>query len=303
MVGAFGSGSELAYAAGWRLVRILPERIAVMLFNAGADIAAATGKGTHQLRKNYARVLDVKPEDVPHTLLREGLRSYARYWRETFRLPSMDLTLIGEELDDLVEGQHHLDHALAQGKGAVLALPHSGNFDMAGVWLVRHCGQFSTVAERLKPESLFNRFVEYRESLGFEVFALNGGQSAPFAALADKLRAGGVVCLLGERDLTDRGVRVEFFGEPTRMPAGAAKLAMETGAVLLTVHCWFTRNGGWGFRIDPPVDTAEGIDTATQSIAHRFAANIAEHPQDWHVLQPLWWSDLSEARQARLGQP
>src|SRR5699024_9421729 len=132
------------------------------------------------------------------------------------------------------------DAAMDAGKGAVLVLPHSGNWDVAGVWLVHTWGRFATVAERLKPESLFRRFVDYREKLGFEVFPLSGGEEPPFAALRERLRQGKVVCLLGERDLTGRGVPVEFFGERTSMPAGPAKLAAETGAALLPVHCWFT---------------------------------------------------------------
>ena len=100
-------------------------------------------------------------------------------------------------------------------------------------------GPFATVAERLKPESLYNRFVEYRESLGFEVLPLNGGARPPFEILTERLRGNGLVCLMSDRDLTRSGVQVDFFGEPTRLPAGPAKLALETGAALLPVHSWY----------------------------------------------------------------
>ncbi len=128
---------------------------------------------------------------------------------------------------------------LAAGRGVVLALPHSGNWDMAGVWLAQTHGTFTTVAERLQPESLYQRFIAYRESLGFEVLPLSGGDRPPFEVLCERLRANRVVCLMAERDLTRTGVEVDFFGEPTRMPAGPAKLAIETGAALLPAHCWF----------------------------------------------------------------
>ena len=113
------------------------------------------------------------------------------------------------------------------GRGAVLALPHSGNWDMAGVWMAQNHGRFATVAERLKPESLYNRFLAYRESLGFEVVPCPGGERSPFDVLGDRLRDNGVVCLMADRDLTRTGVQVDFFGEPTRLPAGPAKLALE----------------------------------------------------------------------------
>jgi phosphatidylinositol dimannoside acyltransferase len=293
--------SDLGYAAGWRLVRALPEGAAESLFNWGADRAARRG-GPDQLRRNLARVLGVPAAEVPDELIRDSLRSYARYWREAFRLPAMDQHELGGRLDSLVHGQEHLNKAMADGKGVVLALPHSGNWDMAGVWAVQHWGTVTTVAERLKPESLYLRFLEYRESLGFEIFPLSGGERPPFEQLAERLRENRLVCLLGERDLAKHGVPVTFFGEPTRMPAGPAKLAIETGAALLPVHCYF-EGDGWGFQVDPPVDTSGGVAAATQALADRFAANIADHPADWHMLQPLWLADLSEGRLARMESP
>lgn len=289
------------YVAGWRVVRALPERVAVTIFDGAADVAARRGGGPVQLRRNLARVLGTTPELVPDDLVRASLRSYARYWREAFRLPSMDLAAVGADLDRLIEGKEHIDAALTAGNGVVLALPHSGNWDMAGVWAVHAHGGLSTVAERLKPESLYRRFVEYRESLGFEIFPLSGGEKPPFPELAARLRDNKVVCLLGERDLAKHGVPVTFFGEPTRMPAGPARLAIDTGAALLPVHCWFT-DGGWGFSVEPPIDVSGGVEQATQILADKFAANIAAHPADWHMLQPLWWDDLSQARQERMTQ-
>ncbi|QII06417.1 phosphatidylinositol mannoside acyltransferase [Rhodococcoides fascians A25f] len=291
--------SDLGYAAGWRLVRSLPEGVARGLFDRGADIASTRNGGPDQLRRNLARVLGTTPGEVPDDLIRDSVRSYARYWREAFRLPSMDLAAQAAVIDRCVNGQEHLEAALASGKGAVLALPHSGNWDMAGMWLVRKHGGLSTVAERLKPESLYQRFVAYRESLGFEIFPLSGGEQPPLQALSERLRENKVVCLLGERDLAKHGVPVTFFGEPTRMPAGAAKLAIDTGATLLPVHGYFDGDG-WGFDIFPAVDVSHGIAVATQTLADHFAAGIRAHPADWHMLQPLWMSDWSAERRARI---
>ncbi|OBI33713.1 phosphatidylinositol mannoside acyltransferase, partial [Mycobacterium sp. E1386] len=235
---ASGTASDWGYAAGWMAVRAMPEFAARTAFGAGARYAARGG-GPDQLRKNLARVIGVPPAEVPDALMRASLASYARYWREAFRLPGMDLRAVARQLDETFKGADNLDAALAKGRGAVCALPHSGNWDMAGVWLAQTRGTFTTVAERLKPESLYRRFIDYRESLGFEVLPLSGGDRPPFEVLCDRLRDNRVVCLMAERDLTRSGVEVEFFGEPTRMPAGPAKLAIETGAALLPSHCWF----------------------------------------------------------------
>lgn len=296
--GALGGHlTDLGYAAGWRLVQSMPETLARNTFNAGAWYAGRRG-GPEQLRRNLARVIGATPAGVPDGLIRASLASYARYWREAFRLPTMDHELLGRQL--WVQNIERVWATLENGNGAILALPHSGNWDMAGVWLTQNSGTFTTVAERLEPESLYNRFIRYRESLGFEVLPLSGGQRPPFEILAERLRANRIVCLMAERDLTRTGVQVDFFGEPTRMPAGPAKLAIETGAGLFPVHCWYEADSWitWSY---PPIDTSSGdVRVVTQALADVFARNIAAHPADWHMLQPQWLADLSDSRRARL---
>ena len=292
-----GHLSDWGYAAGWRLVRAAPEFVARNAFGAGAYYAARGG-GPEQLRKNLARVIGTSPDEVPGSLIRASLASYARYWREAFRLPSMDHAELGKRL--AVRDIELVWAALEEGRGAVLALPHSGNWDMAGVWLVQNHGRFTTVAERLKPESLYNRFLAYRESLGFEVVPLSGGERPPFDVLRDRLRANGIVCLMADRDLTRSGVQVDFFGEPTRLPGGPARLALATGAALFPVHCWF-ESDDWRMQVYPELDVSSGdVTVITQALADRFADNIAAHPEDWHMMQPQWLADLSAERRARL---
>jgi KDO2-lipid IV(A) lauroyltransferase len=166
--------TDWGYAAGWRVVREMPEPWARGIAGAGARYAARGG-GPEQLRKNLARVIGSTPAEVPDSLIRAALASYARYWREAFRLPSMDLPALADRLDKVFVGAEYFAAAHAAGRGAVMALPHSGNWDMAGVWLAQNYGTFATVAERLKPESLYDRFIEFREGLGFEVLPLTGG--------------------------------------------------------------------------------------------------------------------------------
>jgi KDO2-lipid IV(A) lauroyltransferase len=296
-----GTATDWAYASGWMAIRAMPEFAARGAFDAGARYAARHG-GPDQLRKNLARVIGVAPNDVPDALMRASLASYGRYWREAFRLPTMNLPVLARQLHDGIVGHDNLDAALAAGRGAVMALPHSGNWDMAGVWLAHTYGTFTTVAERLKPESLYRRFIDYRESLGFEVLPHSGGERPPFEVLCERLRNNRAVCLMAERDLTRTGVQVDFFGEPTRMPAGPAKLAIATGAALLPSHCWF-EDDGWRVWIQPALDCTSGdVGVVTQALADQFTKNIAAHPEDWHMLQPQWLADLSAERRVKLAR-
>jgi len=300
--GARDRAADLGYAAGWGVVKGLPGGFASRAFRGVADIATVrNGPGARQLRKNLRRVVGpAMPESELDELVGAGLRSYSRYWLETFRLPKMDAAEVAARTDANTSGAEYLDDALAKGKGAILALPHIGNWDVAGMWLVARHGRFATVAERLKPESLFDRFVAYREGLGFEILPLTGGERPPLEVLRARLAENKVVCLLGDRDLSRNGVQVDFFGEPTRMPGGPAVLAATTGAALLPVAMWFT-DDGWGQVLNPPIEVPEGrlkdqVPAITQALAHAFEKDIAAHPADWHMLQRLWLADLPPRR-------
>jgi KDO2-lipid IV(A) lauroyltransferase len=291
--------SDLAYATGWGAVRGLPEPAARWLFQTAADLGARrAGPGTQQMRRNYQRVVPKAGPAELDELVRAGLRSYARYWREAFRLQAMDHRAIYQGVEDTLVGGPLLDAALDRGKGVVMALPHTGNFDVSGIWLVGRTGPFTTVNERLKPESLYQRFVDYRESLGFEILPSEGGS---YRLLMERLRANKIVCLVADRDLSNRGIPVTFFGEETRMPAGPARLAAVTGAQLLVVDNTFT-DDGWGVRVHTSI-TVHGRDdvtAATQRMADAFAADIATHPADWHMMQKLWLADLDDDRRKAL---
>ncbi|OLF19606.1 phosphatidylinositol mannoside acyltransferase [Actinophytocola xanthii] len=296
---------DLGFAAGWSLVRRLPVSVARGSFRTAADLAVRRGgPGVRQLRRNYARVVpQAGPEELDE-LVRDGVRSYARYWMETFRLPGMDHREIYRRVDEVVVGRSLVDAALERGKGVVFALPHTGNFDVSGIWMVGHLGSFTTVAERLRPESLYRRFLAYRESLGFEILPSTGGDRAPYRVLMERLRENRAVCLPADRDLSRRGVPVKFFGAATRMPAGPARLAAATGAELLIADNSFTEDG-WGLRLHTPmlVHGRDEAASATQRMADAFAADIAANPVDWHMMQKLWLEDLSEQRRASLGEP
>lgn len=291
---AVGAG----YSAGWSMVKSMPKGMSARAFRAAADAATVrNGAGAQQLRRNLRRVVGPATSELRmDTLVGAALRSYSRYWLETFRLETMDHRAVAENTRANLVGGEHVDAALERGKGVVFALPHSGNWDAAGIWLVETHGPFATVAERLKPASLFDRFVAYRESLGMEVIALTGGQRPPVDILADRLRSNGMVCLLADRDLSRNGIEVDFFGERTRMPAGPALLAATTGATLCPVHHRFVGEG-WGLIFDAPITLTgerlrDQVASGTQALADAFARRIAAYPEDWHMLQRLWLADL-----------
>ncbi|MGW5331977.1 phosphatidylinositol mannoside acyltransferase [Streptomyces bauhiniae] len=288
------------YGLGWSTVKKLPEPVAAKLGRTVADAAwKRRGKGVRRLEANYARVVPDASPDRLAELSRAGMRSYLRYWMESFRLPAWSPERVRTGFDP--KGAHHLTDGLAKGKGVILALPHLANWDLAGAWVTTALGiPFTTVAERLKPETLYDRFVAYRQGLGMEVLAHSGASA--FGTLARRLRDGGLVCLVADRDLSAAGVEVDFFGERARMPAGPALLAQQTGAQLLPVTLWYDDSPVMQGRVHPAVEVPgmgtriEKTAVMTQALADAFASGIAEHPEDWHMLQRLWLADLDPAK-------
>ncbi|MGY4961116.1 phosphatidylinositol mannoside acyltransferase [Streptomyces sp. 900105245] len=292
--------TDSLYGLGWSTVKKLPEPAAVRLGRTIADLAwKKRGKGVRRLESNYARVVpDATPERLAE-LSRAGMRSYLRYWMESFRLPAWSAERVRTGFDP--KDIHFLTDGLASGRGVVLALPHLANWDLAGAWVTTKLGTpFTTVAERLKPETLYDRFVAYREGLGMEVLPHSGGSA--FGTLARRLRDGGLVCLVADRDLSASGVEVDFFGERARMPAGPALLAQQTGALLLPVTLWYDDSPVMKGQVHPPIEVpesgtrAEKTSVMTQALANAFATGIADHPEDWHMLQRLWLADLDPAK-------
>jgi phosphatidylinositol dimannoside acyltransferase len=291
------------YLVAWAVVCRLPEAWTRRLFLVVADLLwRRNGKGVQRLAANQRRVIgsDASEEEL-RLLSRAGMRSYLRYWLEVFRLPVIppERYMTGFHMHGDQE-EIAFGH-LAAGRGVIFALPHMGNYEVAGAWIIRRgAGSFTTVAERLGSAAVYDRFRAFRQSLGMEVLPHVGG-AGPFGVLEQRLRAGKLVCLVCDRDLTSHGAEVKFFGEPARMAAGPAALAVQTGAALMPVLLWFD-GADWGARIYPEIPVpAEGdqrtqIQAMSQQLADAFERGIAEHPADWHMLQRVFVADLDPSR-------
>ncbi len=276
------------YVAAWRLVRSLPEPASRLLFDAAADrLHRADGPGVRRLRTNLSRVCPDLDDAELDALTRRALRSYHRYWAEVFRLPSRPLSDLVAHTRTVRE--HLLREAYAEGRGVVVVLPHQANWDWAGAWACATGMPLTTVAERVRPERLFEEFVAFRQSLGMTVLPLTGG-AAPLTALAAELRRGGLVCLLADRDLSRTGVPVTLCGHPARMPGGAAVLARETGAALVPATLGYA---GADLEITlhervPVPPGPAGTAAALQQVADDFTAGLRAHPEDWHMMQRVF---------------
>ena len=277
-----------AYFTGWRLVRWLPERTSYRLAYAVADFATKrNGKKVLRLRSNLRRTKpDITPLDLD-LLVFNAMRSYMRYWCDTFRFPDWSPERVRESVT--VTNEHLLIDAIAAKTGVIVSLPHAGNWDHAGAYFCAKGIHLVTVVEHLKPEKLFLKFLGYRQAMGMEVLPLDG---RVLGTLAQRLRQGALVALIADRDLSRSGINVDFFGGPSRMPAGPALLALKTGAPLITAFVSYTE-AGIHIDFNEVILPATGSDEAkvsqiVQSMATQFEHGISKHPEDWHMLQRIW---------------
>jgi KDO2-lipid IV(A) lauroyltransferase len=280
--------TAIAYFAGWRIVRWLPEKSAYRVFSFAADrVSAKNGKSFERLESNLKRVAPTLSERDLRDLAKAGMRSYLRYWCDTFRSPDWDAERIQSTVT--VNDAELLLEPVRSKRGVVVALPHAGNWDHAGSYFCSQGIPLVTVVERLKPEKLFRKFLAFREAIGMEALPLDG---RVMGTLASRLREGKLVALVADRDLSRSGINVDFFDGTARMPAGPALLAIRTGADLITAYVSYTKAG---IHIDfrkvliASGDTeSEQVAKTVQLCADNFAAGIMEHPEDWHMLQRIW---------------
>jgi phosphatidylinositol dimannoside acyltransferase len=288
-----------AYFAGWRLVRLLPERAAYRLFRWLADRSwRRHGDPVRRLERNLARV---RPEAGPaelRELSRAAMRSYLRYYCDAFRLPGWSRERLTATVRTV--GDEPVRELLARGDSVVMFLAHMGNWDHAGAWSTLELAQVTTVAEELRPPAVFEAFLNFRERLGMRIVPLTG--SDVFRTLMAALREPGTFMpLLADRDLSNNGVEVTFFGEPARMAAGPAALALATGAALFPVSIHYEPYGRgrhgivitWHDRVPVPQGRRGAqVMAMTEWCADAVAGAIREHPEDWHMLQRVFTADF-----------
>lgn len=280
--------SAYAYFAGWRIVRWLPERTAYRLAYAAADfLTKRKGKNVSRLRSNLQRTKPNMTELDLNLLLIDAMRSYMRYWCDTFRFPDWSPERVRETVS--VTNEHLLLDAISAKTGVIVTLPHAGNWDHAGAYFCGKGINLVTVAEHLKPEKLFLKFLSYRQAMGMEVLPLDG---RVLGTLEQRLRQGALVALIADRDLSRSGIAVTFFGAPSRMPPGPAILALKTDAPLITAFVSYTETG---IHIDfnqvslpTSGSDEEKISHIVQDMAQEFEVGITAHPEDWHMLQRIW---------------
>jgi KDO2-lipid IV(A) lauroyltransferase len=279
----------LLYLFAWKVIGTLPEKSAYQLSKVISDrIYSKNGKGTKRLRSNYRRVMPNISERQLEELTKDGMRSYLRYWFDTFRLNKWSKSRIIETT--FVIRENLLRDPIATKEGCIIALPHAGNWDHAAAYFCSTGITLTAVVEKLKPEAIFKKFLAYRQSIGIEAIS---HKEKTIPILVERLNQGKLIALVADRDMSRNGIEVNFLGGIAKMPAGPAILALKTGSPLITAYIRYLEKGieiTFDETIKLPVagSEEEQIKIVTQSMADNFAKRIKASPVDWHMLQRIW---------------
>ncbi len=293
------NGMLLAFRAS----RYAPRSLTRVLLWAGFDAQwRRRAKPARRLEDNLHRVTGLEGAEL-RALSRAGMASAARYYAETFELGRMTDRVVDARVR--VEDPHGARARVAADGTAVLALSHSGNWDLVGAYACRHIAPVTSVAEILKPREVFDEFVALREKVGMTILGHEGGSTFRELIRLGK-RQGGLMCLLADRDLSGSGIEVDMWGHGVKVAPGPAALAVAIGAPLIPVHVYYERLHGrrrlaarsrWGVVLhfgpaslpdDAPAE--DRVGHLTRAWVQFLAAEIARHPQDWHMLQRFGWT-------------
>ena len=279
----------LLYLFAWKVIGVLPEKSAYKLANIISDqIYNKNGKGVKRLRSNYQRVVPNISDLQLDKLTKDGMRSYLRYWFDTFRLNKWSKSRIIETT--FVIRENLLRDPVETKKGCIIALPHAGNWDHAAAYFCSTGIPLTAVVEKLKPEAIFKKFLAYRQSIGIEAIS---HKEKTIPILMDRLNEGKLIALVADRDMSSNGIEVNFLGGIAKMPAGPAILAIKSGSPLVTAYIRYLDNGieiTFDETIKLPIagSEEEQVRKITQSMADNFAKRIKDSPVDWHMLQRIW---------------
>lgn len=284
-----------AYRLGSLAARLLPSPVAQLAASSFGAGASLTSLRKRQMIERHLRRVDPSLRGTALRLaVQQAFDSYARYYVESFRLPSLSSAAVDRTFSH--EGFQHITAALDRGNGCIFALPHLGGWEWAGRWITDRGYPLTVVVEALDPPELFEWFADLRQRLGMTVVPT--GPQAGATVLA-ALRRNEIVCLLCDRDLDRNGVPVEFFGEVTTLPAGPAMLALRTGAAVLPIGVYFTsRVNGHHAVVRPPLTVERSgnglradVATVTAALARELEFLIRRAPEQWHLFQPNWPTD------------
>ncbi len=279
---------------GFRLVELvvgaLPRRLAYRLGSGLAKLAFPLWREKREaLLANLRHVLPAASETELRRLAVRNLGNSAKAWIDFLQLPHLARERLAQLLS--TRGEQHLEAALRLGRGVLIVSIHLGSWEIAAAsWASQH-PPVGLLAERIQPPRLFERFVQMRSRMGIRVIPL---ARTALREVLRMLKENHIVCVAIDRDLLGTGEPFRFFDQDLSVPTGAVEIALKTGAPILPVVCTrqpdetYLATAEPFFLVEASGDKRQDVHRAVEHLLRIFEGQIRAHPDQWHVLEPLW---------------
>ena len=267
----------------------LPRRIGYLIATLVGDmIYMASPRIRGSIAGNIKHVLGADSNDAAiRAVVRGVLRNASKNYLDLISIPRMKPEQIKSQVTP--HGVHHLVDSLAKGKGVMLVTAHFGSFDVAVQLLAVHSVRTTIPVEALEPERLLDHVVSLRRNKGLNIIPAKSGA---LQAMIGALRNGEIVLIACDRDVTGEAPKALFFGEETRLPDMAVRIALRTRAAIIPVFNLRRDNGHYDVYVEPPIEVAFNgngpVAKHMNEVIRVMEKYIKSCPEQWAVLEPVW---------------
>lgn len=193
--------------------------------------------------------------------------------------------------DVSVEGVEHLNIALEKGKGAIVFLPHFGNWELLSlVYGTLIPNRAKAIAFPLKNTKLNDYVWRIRELMSLEIIPRKNAIRATLRALKNNDAVG----FFADQNAGDQGVFIEFFGKLASTARGPVSIALKTDAPILFSVDIRQPNDQHIVHISPPIylevsDNFEyDVEKYTTILLKELENYIEQYPEQWLWLHNRW---------------
>ena len=279
----------LLYKIGQFIALILPLRLGYKLAVFVSDLHYIFARQDRvNVTANLKVIFPEKSEQEIRRIRLETSRNFAKYLVDFFRFSKIDMDYIKKNIR--VENAHYLDECLSKGKGAIALSAHIGNWELGAVVIALMGYPFLAVALPHKHKKVNDFFNSQRESKGVKVI--------PFGKAVrqclDSLRENKIVALVGDRDFSEKGLVLDFFGKPTFLPVGVAAFALKTGAPIVPAFMVRDNDDSFILKFERPIEytPTENRDNDLVEIikSYKFIIEhyIRKYPDQWYMFKKFW---------------
>jgi len=282
--------SYYAYRLFGAVMPRIPPRLGYAFFDWLGKLSYEKGATSREnVHDNLRHVLgpQVDPACIEE-IARQIFQNQARNYYDLFRVASLTAAQIKRLVR--VHGLEYIDQALSAGKGVIVVAAHFGNVDIVMQRFALQGYPITAVAERLKPEKLYRYVASLRASKGIKLIPIDSFLRPLFRAL----RNNEIVGLAADRNLTETGTLIEFFGAPALLPDGHVRLALRTGARLLLACSLRKPDNTFEAFVEPPLalentgDLERDIRAGMAKLVAGLEKYIGQYPEQWVMFQPIW---------------